>query len=242
MTDPPDRGPAIRVEGLGKTYGVGQTLVTALHDVSFTAEPGEFIVLLGPSGSGKTTMLNLVGAIERPTSGRLTVDGLDVGALDGRAATDYRRARVGFVFQFYNLVPTLTAFENVELIAEITGRQPELRAREALRAVRLGDRMDHFPGQLSGGEQQRVAIARALVKAPPVVLADEPTGALDAETGRDVLALLHDVTRVVESTVVVVTHNSVIARMADRVLRLRSGTVVADERVSDPAPAGELSW
>lgn len=238
----PSGEPAVEVDGLAKRYGAGDTLVQALHDVGFTIHRGEFVVLLGPSGSGKTTMLNLIGAIEAPSAGRLRVDGIDVTGLDGRAATDFRRHRVGFVFQFYNLVPTLTAFENVELIAEVTGREPAMRAREALRAVQLDARMHHYPGQLSGGEQQRVAIARALVKAPPLVLADEPTGALDLETGREVLGLLHDVTRYVASTVFVVTHNSAIAAMADRVLRLRDGTVVGDERNLEPSDAAEITW
>ncbi|MCZ7525123.1 MAG: ABC transporter ATP-binding protein [Acidimicrobiia bacterium] len=235
-------GPAVRVEGLTKTYGSGETLVRALHDATFEIGRGELVVLLGPSGSGKTTTLNLIGAIEEPTGGSLVVDGVEVGALDERGRTQYRRDRVGFVFQFFNLVPTLTAHENVALVAELTGPDAGARAEDVLTRVGLGERMDHYPGQLSGGEQQRVAIARALVKEPPVLLCDEPTGALDVETGRSVLALLRRVTRDRGRTVLLVTHNSTIATMADRVLRLSSGDVVSDERIEAPVDPERLVW
>lgn len=234
--------PTIQLDGLTKTYGSGETEVQALKRASFTIDAGQFVVMLGPSGSGKTTMLNVIGAIEEPTSGRLQVGGVDVPGLDQKARTEYRRREVGFIFQFYNLVPTLTAKENVQLIAEITGEDAEVRAEESLASVGLSDRLDHFPAQLSGGEQQRVAIARALVKNPPVLLSDEPTGALDLETGRQVLALLHQSCREGGRSVLLVTHNSTISRMADRVLRLRDGEVVADDVVEHPLPAVDLDW
>ncbi|KAA0235781.1 MAG: putative ABC transporter ATP-binding protein [Acidimicrobiales bacterium] len=234
--------PTIQLDGLTKTYGSGETEVQALKQASFTIDAGQFVVMLGPSGSGKTTMLNVIGAIEEPTSGGLHVGGVDVPGLDQKGRTEYRRREVGFIFQFYNLVPTLTAKENVQLIAEITGGDAGARAEEALASVALSDRLDHFPAQLSGGEQQRVAIARALVKDPPVLLSDEPTGALDLETGRQVLELLHRSCRDGRRSVLLVTHNSAIAGMADRVLHLRDGEVVADDVVEQPVPAGELDW
>jgi putative ABC transport system ATP-binding protein len=209
--------------------------------VSLDIGAGELVVLLGPSGSGKTTLLNLVGAIEAPTSGRLEVSGVDVAALDGRELTAFRRGQVGFVFQFFNLVPTLTAGENVEVVAELTGPDAPRRSVEALRAVGLGERTDHFPGQLSGGEQQRVAIARALVKDAPVLLADEPTGSLDLETGREILGLLRrssDEGR----TVLLVTHNSAIAAIADRVITLHDGDIAGDRRVERPLPVTAVDW
>jgi putative ABC transport system ATP-binding protein len=233
---------AISVEGLTRTYGTGETLVRAVHDVDFGIPAGEFVVLLGPSGSGKTTMLNMIGAIEEPTAGSLRVDGVELVGLDRVGRTSFRRQKVGFVFQFYNLVPTLTALENVQLVAELTSRSDAgKRSAAQLERVGLGDRLDHFPGQLSGGEQQRVAIARALVKDPPVLLCDEPTGSLDLETGQLVLELLRGVCDQ-GRTVLTVTHNSTIARMADRVLRLRDGELVGIEQQQHPAAASELEW
>ncbi len=233
---------AIAVEGLNKTYGEGETLVRALHDVSVEIDRGKFVVLLGPSGSGKTTTLNLIGAIEIPTAGKLHVDGVDVEALDADGRTEYRRDSIGFIFQFFNLVPTLTALENIQLLAELTGKDSANRSEEVLSEVGLSDRTDHFPGQLSGGEQQRVAIARALVKDPAVLLCDEPTGSLDIETGREVLGLLYRATRERNRTILLVTHNSAIAKMADRVIRLRDGTIISDEKVEQPIPAEQLDW
>jgi putative ABC transport system ATP-binding protein len=235
-------GPVIRAEGLTKVYGEGETAVHALSDASFEIGSGEFVVLLGASGSGKTTLLNQIGALEEPTAGSLSVIGRELSGLDEHDRTDYRLASVGFVFQFYNLVPTLTARENVALIAELTGEDPEDRTERILDRVGLGDRMDHFPGQMSGGEQQRVAIARGLVKDPPILLCDEPTGALDVEAGKQVLGLLRSTTANGDRTVVLVTHNTVIARMADRVLRLRDGEVVGDEPVATPAAPEDLDW
>jgi len=199
-------------------------------------------VILGPSGSGKTTLLNVIGGIEEATSGQVLVAGTDVAHLSVDELTAYRRDRVGFVFQFFNLVPTLTALENVQLLAEVTGSDAEARSRAALARVGLGEVANRFPAQLSGGQQQRVAIARALVKEPPLVLCDEPTGSLDLDTGRQVLAVLRDLAREGHHTVLLVTHNSAIARMADRVVRLHSGAIASDERVDDPVEAEELEW
>ena len=234
--------PLLVADGLGKTYGQGETATVALADASFSVEPGEFVVLLGPSGSGKTTLLNQAGALERPTSGSLTVQGVELAAMSDAEQTAYRRDTVGFVFQFYNLVPTLTALENVALIAEITGPDAEPRAREQLAEVGLAERADAFPGQLSGGQQQRVAIARALVKDPPLLLCDEPTGALDIETGQRILEVLRTTVEHGRRTVLLVTHNSTIAQMADRVIRLRDGRVVGDERNPSPVAPADLRW
>jgi putative ABC transport system ATP-binding protein len=232
--------PAIALRGATKTYGRGEVAVRALRSVDLEIQPEEFVVLLGPSGSGKTTLLNLIGGIEPATSGEMVVDGRDVSALDEEGRTRFRRETVGFIFQFFNLIPTLTALENVELVAEL-GDGPD-RSAEMLRRVGLGDRLDHFPAQLSGGEQQRIAVARALAGGPKVLLGDEPTGALDLETGRNVLDLLHELSHELHQTVLLVTHNASIARMADRVLRLRDGEIVADERNPSPEAATALEW
>ncbi len=241
---PGDRHPAddglVVMEGAAKTYGTGELAVHALRPATMSIRPGQLIVLLGPSGSGKTTFLDLIGGIERLTAGRLSVDGRDLAALDREELTRYRREEVGFVFQFFNLVPTLTSLENVQLIAELVGRGDE--SRRALEAVGLGEHADRFPGSLSGGQQQRVAIARALVKQPRLLLCDEPTGSLDLDTGRQVLELLQDAAHEGARAVVVVTHNSAIADAADRVVRLRSGEIVSDERNPDPLPASGVSW
>jgi putative ABC transport system ATP-binding protein len=233
---------AIRLDDVSKTFGRGEVAVHALRGVDLEIARGEFAVVLGPSGSGKTTLLNLVGAIDVPTGGRVLVDGRDVGAMDPAERTEFRRSAVGFVFQFFNLVPTLTARENVELLAELTGADGQDRAPRVLEEVGLADRLDHFPPQLSGGEQQRVAIARALAKEAPILLCDEPTGELDIEIGRKVLELLRRLNRGAGRTVLMVTHNAVIGAMADRVVRLRSGQVVEDRRNPDPADPEDLSW
>ncbi len=234
--------PIVVAENLTKVYGEGDSATTALDEVSFSIEPGEFVVLLGPSGSGKTTLLNQVGALEGSSSGSLRVNGIEIAGMTDKERTEYRRSTVGFVFQFYNLVPTLTAHENVALIAEITGDQPEARSQEMLARVGLEDRSRNFPSQLSGGEQQRVAIARGIVKDPPLLLCDEPTGALDLETGRTILELLRSTTEGTDRTVFLVTHNSTIADMADRILRLRDGKIVGDETVENPVSPAELNW
>jgi putative ABC transport system ATP-binding protein len=231
----------VELDRVTKTYQRGASEVHALTDVSLSVAQGELVVLLGPSGSGKTTMLNVVGAIEPVTSGRVTVSGIDVPALAGRDLDSYRRSEVGFVFQFFNLVPTLTARENVEVIAELGAPDAGRRSDEALAEVGLADKVDHFPGQLSGGEQQRVAIARALVKQAPLLLADEPTGSLDLDTGRQILGLLRAVADG-GAAVILVTHNSAIASMADRVVHLRDGRIADDQRVAAPVTADEVVW
>jgi len=234
--------PAVALKGCGRRYGSGTVAVDALRNVDLEVWPGEFVVFLGPSGSGKTTLLNLIGGIEQATSGIVTVAGADIAGLDERGRTLYRRDRVGFVFQFFNLVPTLTALENVQLLAELTGPDAEARSRDALARVGLAEVADRFPGALSGGQQQRVAIARALVKEPPLLLCDEPTGSLDLETGRQVLSVLRDLAREGHHTVLLVTHNSVIAHMADRVVRLHSGRIASDEKIGAPVEAEVLEW
>ncbi len=232
----------IEMAGVWKTFGEGHTAVHALKDVDLKGPQGEFAVILGPSGSGKTTLLNLVGAIDNATDGRIEVGGIDLAHLSVDDQVKYRRENVGFVFQFFNLIPTLTAAENVELVADLTADNGAVRAEEVLEKVGLADRMHHFPSQLSGGEQQRVAIARALVKQPPILLCDEPTGELDYETGRMILGLLQDISREQDQTVLLVTHNAAIGDMADRVLRLRSGEIVDDVRHASPLDASALTW
>ena len=233
---------AVSLQNVWKTYGMGRTEVHALRDVSLEIAPGEFTVILGPSGSGKTTLLNLLGSIDEATSGSVVVDGVDLTSLDQGGRTRFRRESVGFIFQFFNLIPTLTAAENVELVAELAGTDGAARAAEVLTDVGLGERLDHFPAQLSGGEQQRVAIARALAKHPPILLCDEPTGELDFETGRLILAVLRRLNRENNQTVLLVTHNAAVGEMADRVLRLRSGEIIDDHRNPAPIEAEELSW
>ncbi len=232
----------IKMTEVWKTFGEGHTAVHALRDVELVGPQGEFTVILGPSGSGKTTLLNLVGAIDDASRGRVEVNGIDLSALSVDDKTKFRREFVGFVFQFFNLIPTLTALENVELVADLTGTDGADRAMDVLDQVGLADRADHFPAQLSGGEQQRVAIARALVKQPPVLLCDEPTGELDFETGRMILKVLDGIARENRQTVLLVTHNAAIGAMADRVLKLRSGHIVDDIRNEAPVAAEALTW
>ena len=236
-----NRAPAVATRGLERVFGEGEVAVRALDGVDLEIPAGEFVVILGPSGSGKTTLLNIVGGIDAPTGGGVEVAGIDLGGLDAARRTEFRRDHVGFVFQFFNLIPTLTAYENVRLIADIAGGDGD-ESRQALESVGLGNRLDNFPAALSGGEQQRVAVARAIAKTPPLLLGDEPTGALDLETGRQVLALLHRLNRERGITMLLVTHSSVIAQMADRVLHLRDGTIVGDERNENPKPTSELVW
>jgi putative ABC transport system ATP-binding protein len=231
----------VHLEGVTKTYGSGDVAVHALRGIDLTIEAGTFVVLLGPSGSGKTTLLNVVGGIEPATDGRVVVAGQDVRTLGTGALTDYRRTTVGFVFQFFNLIPTLTALENVQLVGELVGAPPE-RAEEALAAVGLGDVLDRFPGAMSGGQQQRVAIARAIVKAPPLLLCDEPTGSLDLETGRQVLGVLRALGRERGLTIIVVTHNQAIAGIADRVIHLGSGRIESDSLNPSPLEPSEVRW
>ena len=234
--------PSVRLSDVHKAYGSGEVAVHALRGISIAVPEGQFVVVLGPSGSGKTTLMNLVGGIERQSSGSIEVAGRDLAGLSDADLTAYRRDTVGFVFQFFNLVPTLTAIENVQLVAELVGRSDVEDSVRALQAVGLADRVDHFPAALSGGEQQRVAIARAIVKGPPLLLCDEPTGSLDLDTGRQVLGVLHRLSRIGGRTVLLVTHNSAIATIADRVVRMRSGEIADDYQVSDPQVPEEVSW
>jgi putative ABC transport system ATP-binding protein len=231
----------ISLRNVRKTYAMGSTTITALDNISLDIEAGEFTVILGPSGSGKTTLLNILGGLEAPDSGEVSVNGQKVSHLNERDLTLYRRRNVGFVFQFFNLLPTLTALENVELSSEmVNGRG--LKADEMLARVGLGDRMQHYPGQLSGGQQQRVAMARALAKNPALVLADEPTGSLDVETGIDVLKVMRDLNRETGQTFIIVTHNSAIAQIADRVIRLGSGQVHNIINNPEPFEPEEVEW
>lgn len=233
--------PLVRLEHVSKRYGSGEVAVDALRDISLDIGTGELVVLLGPSGSGKTTLLNVIGGIEPVSTGSVAVAGVELTGLSAAALTAYRRHNVGFVFQFFNLVPTLTALENVQLVAELGGADAERLSASALEAVGMADRMSHFPGALSGGQQQRVAIARALVTNAPLVLADEPTGSLDLATGQQVLGLLRGAADS-GRTVVLVTHNGAIAQIADRELRMGSGRIEADDRVADPRPADQVTW
>lgn len=232
---------AVRCKNLTRVFGEGDIAVRALDSVDLEIEKGQFVALLGPSGSGKTTLLNLIGGIDEPTSGDITVAGVELAELNASGRTAFRRDHVGFVFQFFNLIPTLTAYENVRLITDIAGTDGEA-ATTALEAVGLGHRLSNFPAGLSGGEQQRVAVARAVAKTPPLLLGDEPTGSLDLETGRQVLALLHRLNREQGITMLLVTHSTVIAEMADRILKLRDGRLVDDVRVAKPKPADALAW
>ncbi len=232
--------PIFRARGLTKTYRLGEVEVHALRAVDLDLRRGEFVVILGPSGSGKSTLLNILGGLDSPTSGSVTFLDHDLTAKDERELTRFRREHVGFVFQFYNLIPSLTALENVALVTEIAGRP--LDPAEALRLVGLGDRLHHFPAQLSGGEQQRVAIARAVAKRPDVLLCDEPTGALDFETGVVVLEVLERVNRETGATVAVITHNAAIAAMGDRVLCMRSGVIAEESRNAARVAPRQLAW
>ena len=225
---------------VSKIYQMGEVEVAAVRDMSFTIEQGEFVVIVGPSGAGKTTLLNMLGGMDSATSGTIMLDGARVSSFNRKQLTQYRRHDIGFVFQFYNLVQNLTARENVELASQIC-RDP-LDADEVLAAVGLADRVRNFPGQLSGGEQQRVAIARALAKNPKLLLCDEPTGALDYNTGKAILKLLQDTCRDTGRTVVVVTHNSAFTAIADRVIHVREGSVAAVELNEAPLSAEVLEW
>lgn len=230
----------IEFDNVMRVYGSGEAEVHALDGASFEVERGELAVILGSSGAGKTTALNILGGMDAATSGRVVVDGRDVGAASEDELVEYRRADVGFVFQFYNLVPNLTALENVELAAQIC--PDSLDATECLRKVGLGERMQNFPAQLSGGEQQRVSIARALAKNPKLLLCDEPTGALDYQTGKQVLQLLQDTCRRDGITVLIITHNSALAPMADRLIRFKSGRVTSMQCNPAPTPIAQIEW
>ena len=230
----------VTFENVSKFYQMGEHKIAAANQVSFEIEKGEFAVIVGPSGAGKTTVLNMLGGMDTCDEGSIWLDGNEISRYNQKQLTQYRRYDVGFVFQFYNLVQNLTALENVELAAEIC-REP-LDARRTLEQVGLGERMQNFPAQLSGGEQQRVAIARALAKNPKLLLCDEPTGALDYNTGKAVLKLLQDTCRNTGRTVIVITHNQALTAMADRVIHIKSGTVVSSELNTDPTPVERIEW
>ena len=232
--------PVFEARSITKVYHAGEVEVLALRGVDFDLFEGELIVLLGPSGSGKSTLLNILGGLDMPTSGHVRYREHDLTEFDDSALTHYRREHVGFVFQFYNLIPSLTARENVALVTEIA--ETPMTPEDALGLVGLGDRLDHFPSQLSGGEQQRVAIARSIAKRPEVLLCDEPTGALDAETGILVLEAIERVNRELGTSTAVITHNAVIADMADRVIRLSAGQISDVHRNDRKRPAKELKW
>lgn len=230
----------LELKQVSKEYKLGAVTVPALSDVTFSLEDGEFAVVLGSSGAGKTTLLNLLGGMDNASSGDIILDGDNVTALDKRGLTLYRRNAVGFVFQFYNLMPNLTALENVEIAVEICKNY--LNPEEILREVGLEDRLNNFPAQLSGGEQQRVSIARAMAKNPKLLLCDEPTGALDYNTGKKILKLLYDVSKKQKRLVVVVTHNSALKDMADKVIYIKSGKIEKVETNENPVPIEEIEW
>ena len=223
-----------------KRYRMGEVEIMAADGIDFQIERGEFAVVVGPSGAGKTTVLNILGGMDTASEGEVIVDGQDITAYTQRQLTAYRRDDIGFVFQFYNLIPNLTALENVELALQIC-KNP-MDAREVLEEVGLGERLDNFPAQLSGGEQQRVSIARALAKNPKILLCDEPTGALDYNTGKAILKLLQDICRMKGMTVVLITHNSAIAPMADRVVKIKNGRVADIMKNSYPVPVETIEW
>jgi len=230
----------IEVRNESKRYQMGETTIIANNNLNFNVDKGSLTVILGPSGAGKSTVLNILGGMDTPTEGQVVIDGTDIAQFSERELTTYRRNDVGFIFQFYNLIPNLTTKENVELASAIV--KGALDATQTLQAVGLGDRVDNFPSQLSGGEQQRVAIARALAKNPKLLLCDEPTGALDYETGKQVLALLQNASYMNNKTVIIITHNSALAKMADRVIRIHDAKVQSIEDNPYPTPVQEIEW
>ncbi len=230
----------VSFENVSKIYTMGEVKINALHDASFTIDRGEICVIVGPSGAGKTTLLNILGGMDRLSSGSVFIDGKDISKYSPRQITEYRRHDVGFVFQFYNLIQNLTALENVELAVQIC-RNP-LDPAQMIDRVGLSERAKNFPSQLSGGEQQRVAIARALAKNPKLLLCDEPTGALDYVTGKQILKLLQDTSRETGMTVVIITHNSALTAMADRVIKVKNGTVISEEKNEKITPVEEIEW
>lgn len=230
----------VKLENVSKIYGSKEVKIVAVDEISFQIAEGEFVVIVGPSGAGKTTVLNILGGMDKTTSGKVLVDGHDIAGYTNKQLTAYRREDIGFVFQFYNLVPNLTALENVELALQIC-KNP-LDAKTVLSEVGLKDRLGNFPAQLSGGEQQRVSIARALAKNPKLLLCDEPTGALDYQTGKAILKLLQDMCREKGMTVIVITHNSALTPMADRVIKIKNGKVSRMTLNDNPTPVEEIEW
>lgn len=230
----------VRVKNVVKEYVMGEVLVKAAKDMSFEIEAGEFVVVLGPSGSGKSTVLNIIGGMDRPTSGEVWIDGKNIAGISNKELTIFRREKIGFVFQFYNLMSNLTALENVELVTKVSN-QP-LNVMETLKDVGLLERLQNFPAQLSGGEQQRVAIARALVKNPLLLLCDEPIGALDYKTGKLILKLLRDINKKMGKTMIIITHNTAIGAMADKIIRVKSGEVESIEINRNPQPPEGIEW
>ncbi len=230
----------VEFRNVSRYYTMGPNVIKAADGVDFTIEKGEFCVIVGPSGAGKTTVLNMLGGMDSATGGEIEVDGVKINGFGEKQLTEYRRYDVGFVFQFYNLIQNLTALENVEIASEIC--KDPLDARQTLKDVGLEDRMNNFPAQLSGGEQQRVSIARAIAKNPKLLLCDEPTGALDYETGKNILKLLHDVCRERGRTVIVITHNQAITRMADRVIHIKNGKVFSEEINEHPEDVSVIEW
>lgn len=230
----------VKLKDITKVYHMGEVEIRAADNINFSIKKGEFVVIVGPSGAGKTTVLNILGGMDTATGGTLTVDGKDITAYDSRQLTGYRRDDIGFVFQFYNLIPNLTALENVELALQIC--KDPLDAKKVLEDVGLGDRLDNFPAQLSGGEQQRVSIARALAKNPKLFLCDEPTGALDYNTGKAILKLLQNMCRERGMTVIVITHNQALAPMADRLIHIKNGQVSHMETNENPMSIDEIEW
>ena len=230
----------VEFQNVSKVYTMGEVKINALHDASFEIERGEVCVIVGPSGAGKTTLLNILGGMDQLSEGKVTVDGKDVSAYKEKELTSYRRYEVGFVFQFYNLIGNLTALENVEMATQLS--KDPLDPMEMLKLVGLEERALNFPSQLSGGEQQRVSIARALAKNPKLLLCDEPTGALDYVTGKQILKLLQDTSRKTGMTVVIITHNSALTAMADRVIKVKNGTVVDMRRNENATPVEEIEW
>ncbi len=235
-----DEGTLIELESVSKTYYMGNIEVLALRKVNLDIRRGEFLVVLGPSGSGKTTLLNLIGGMDSPTEGKIVVNRVDIAGFSESELTQYRRASIGFVFQFFNLIPTLTAKENVEFAAELVSRSRN--AMDVLEEVGLKHRVNHFPSELSGGEQQRVAIARALVKDPPILLCDEPTGNLDSETGIRILSTMRQINKHDKKTIILVTHDSIIAKMADRVIHIRDGQINKIVVNSSTIEPEQLKW
>ena len=230
----------VKLENITKIYHMGEVEIRAVDGIDFSIQKGEFVVIVGPSGAGKTTVLNILGGMDTASGGRITVDGQDITKYSERQLTGYRRDDIGFVFQFYNLIPNLTALENVEMALQIC-RNP-LDARAVLKEVGLEERMDNFPAQLSGGEQQRVSIARALAKNPKLLLCDEPTGALDYNTGKAILKLLQEMCREKGMTVIVITHNSALAPMADRLIKIKNGKVAKMEKNTSPVSVDLIEW